>query len=68
MIAFERLQLDETSWVDVARGYLAGADLDEMRDTVLANTRWSGSKAVAGVVRPSARTSMTRSLAGTART
>lgn len=42
-IVFERLALDETSWVDVARGYLAEG-LDDLRDEVLANTRWSGSK------------------------
>jgi alkylated DNA repair dioxygenase AlkB len=25
-VAFERLQLDDTSWIDIARGWLAGAD------------------------------------------
>lgn len=41
-IQFERIQLDETSWVDVARGYLGhlGADPDEVFKTVRDRTSW----------------------------
>jgi len=35
---FERLQLDETSWVDVARGWLQGAD--EVFDALLHGVAW----------------------------
>lgn len=35
-VPFERLELDETSWVDIARGWVAGADdlFGELRDHV----------------------------------
>ena len=35
---FERLALDDTSWVDVARGWMAGAD--ELFDALLNGVRW----------------------------
>ncbi|MEY2424621.1 MAG: hypothetical protein QOI61_193 [Actinomycetota bacterium] len=38
----ERLQLDDTSWVDVARGWLQGAD--ELFDTLLNGVAWQGSR------------------------
>jgi alkylated DNA repair dioxygenase AlkB len=38
----ERLQLDETSWVDVGRGWLEGAD--ELFDALLEGVAWQGSK------------------------
>ncbi len=46
MAEFERLQLDDTSWVDVARGWLGdlGVDLEAALADVLANTRWQGSR------------------------
>ena len=36
---FERVQLDDTSWVDLARGFLHGADV--VLDHVVANVEWS---------------------------
>jgi alkylated DNA repair dioxygenase AlkB len=36
----ERIALDETSWVDVVRGFVT--DADEAHDLVEAGTRWSG--------------------------
>ncbi|CAN5850194.1 alpha-ketoglutarate-dependent dioxygenase AlkB [soil metagenome] len=36
--AFERIWLDETSWVDVARGWLAGAD--QLHDLLAEATAW----------------------------
>jgi alkylated DNA repair dioxygenase AlkB len=38
----ERLQLDETSWVDVSRGWLD--DPDELFDTLLSGVAWQPSK------------------------
>jgi alkylated DNA repair dioxygenase AlkB len=38
----ERVQLDETSWVDVARGWLDGAD--ELYDALLNGVAWQPSK------------------------
>jgi alkylated DNA repair dioxygenase AlkB len=38
----ERVQLDETSWVDVSRGWLEGAD--ELFDALLDGVQWSGSR------------------------
>lgn len=35
---FERLQLDETSWIDVARGWLSGAD--EVYDALIERAAW----------------------------
>ncbi len=39
---FERIQLDETSWVDVARGWLA--EPDELFAALLADVPWQASK------------------------
>ena len=39
---FERVQLDEHSWVDVARGWLEGAD--ELFDALLNGVAWQPSK------------------------
>ena len=39
---FERLALDDTSWVDVARGWMAGAD--ELFDALLNGVRWEPSR------------------------
>ncbi len=39
---FERVQLDATSWVDVSRGWLGGAD--EVFDHLLANVDWQTTK------------------------
>ncbi len=36
---FERIQLDETSWVDVARGWLSGSD--ELHDVLAESAAWS---------------------------
>lgn len=38
----ERVQLDDTSWVDVSRGWLEGAD--ELFDALLAGVAWQPSK------------------------
>ncbi len=38
----ERLQLDDTSWVDVSRGWLDGAD--ELFDALLNGVQWRGSR------------------------
>ena len=38
----ERLQLDETSWVDVGRGWLAGAD--QLFEELLAGVEWQTSR------------------------
>jgi alkylated DNA repair dioxygenase AlkB len=38
-VAFERTWLDDDSWVDVARGWLVGAD--EVYDALTAQERWS---------------------------
>ncbi len=38
----ERLQLDDTSWVDVSRGWLDGAD--ELFDALLNGVDWQGSR------------------------
>ncbi len=45
-LVVERLELDEASWVDVARGFLAqvGHDHDEVFDAVLAGTTWQESR------------------------
>lgn len=40
--AFERLALDDTSWVDVSRGWLAGAD--DLFDALLRGVAWQTSK------------------------
>jgi alkylated DNA repair dioxygenase AlkB len=40
-VAVERLQLDDTSWVDVARGWLAGAD--DLYAALLEDVAWQGS-------------------------
>lgn len=40
--AFERVQLDEASWVDVARGWLAGAD--ELHHALREGVRWQASR------------------------
>ena len=39
---FERLALDDTSWVDVSRGWMAGAD--QLFDTLLNGVRWEPSR------------------------
>ena len=39
---FERMQLDEGSWVDVARGWVAGAD--RLFDALLAGVAWQPSR------------------------
>ena len=36
--SFERLQLDDTSWVDIARGWLAGADA--VYDHLVSTVAW----------------------------
>ena len=41
-VRVERLQLDETSWVDVARGWLAGAD--SLYDPLLHDVPWRASR------------------------
>jgi alkylated DNA repair dioxygenase AlkB len=41
-VAFERVWLDRTSWVDVARGWLAGAD--GLHQTLLEQVRWRTSR------------------------
>ena len=41
-VEFERLALDETSWVDVARRWMAGADA--LFDDLLANVAWQPSR------------------------
>jgi len=41
-VPVERLQLDEHSWVDVARGWLAGAD--EVFDVLLRGVAWQSSR------------------------
>ncbi len=41
-VKVERLQLDETSWVDVARGWLAGAD--GLYDSLLHDVSWQASR------------------------
>lgn len=41
-VAFERTALDETSWVDVARGWMAGAD--EVGEHLLAEVPWRSSR------------------------
>ncbi len=38
----ERIHLDETSWVDVSRGWLAGADL--LYDALLADVAWQSNR------------------------
>jgi alkylated DNA repair dioxygenase AlkB len=38
----ERIQLDDTSWVDVTRGWLAGAD--ELYDALLTDVAWQTSQ------------------------
>jgi alkylated DNA repair dioxygenase AlkB len=38
-VTFERIQLDEKSWVDLARGFLLGADV--VLDRVVAEVEWS---------------------------
>ena len=40
-VEFERIDLDETSWVDVARGWVAGAD--EVGEHLLNEVRWQAS-------------------------
>jgi hypothetical protein len=41
-VAFERTQLDATSWVDVARGWVAGAD--ELAERLLTDVAWQSSQ------------------------
>lgn len=41
-VAFERITLDATSWVDVARGWLTGAD--HLYDALLADVAWQPNK------------------------
>ncbi|HMS87990.1 MAG TPA: hypothetical protein PK748_01990 [Acidimicrobiales bacterium] len=41
-VPFERTQLDDTSWVDVARGWMAGAD--ELGARLLADVSWQTSR------------------------
>jgi hypothetical protein len=41
-VAVERIALDETSWVDVARGWLAGAD--QLAQSLLAGVDWQTSR------------------------
>ena len=41
-VAFERIELDATAWVDVARGWLATAD--ELYDHLLTNVAWQTSQ------------------------
>lgn len=45
-IEFQRVHLDGTSWVDVARGFLQsrGVDVDEALSAVLGRTRWRPSR------------------------
>lgn len=45
-IEFERVHLDATTWVDVARGFLQGrdVDVDEALAVVLGGTRWQASR------------------------
>jgi alkylated DNA repair dioxygenase AlkB len=38
-VTFERIQLDEKSWVDLARGFLLGADV--VLDQLIADVEWS---------------------------
>ena len=41
-VPVERLQLDDTSWVDVSRGWLAGADL--LHEALLRDVAWQSSR------------------------
>lgn len=41
-VKFERLELDEHSWVDVARGWIAGAD--ELYESLLTGVPWQSSR------------------------
>src|SRR5215213_191982 len=41
-VTVERVQLDDTSWVDVARGWVHGAD--ELFDALLAGVAWQTSR------------------------
>ena len=44
MDGFERIQLDETSWVDVARGWVVEPDADELFAALHENVAWQASK------------------------
>ena len=37
-VAFERLALDDSSWIDIARGWIAGAD--EVYDRLVSSVEW----------------------------
>jgi alkylated DNA repair dioxygenase AlkB len=41
---FERIDLDSTSWVDGARGWLAGADAAELFESLLGGVPWQSSR------------------------
>jgi hypothetical protein len=43
-IPFERLELDATAWVDVARGWIPPADADEIGRHLLGTVAWQGSR------------------------
>jgi alkylated DNA repair dioxygenase AlkB len=42
--AFERIHLDETSWVDVARGWVAPAEADDLFAGLVDNVAWQSSR------------------------